>query len=92
MVVDGQQQIDELSQLRGDVSSKFEFGNGRWNGLFELIICSTANKWWNSMNKLVDKDSKSPDISFLTVSIVNNPFRGHKEGRAYVQIFESFPI
>ena len=44
------------------------------------------------MDKLVDKDSKSPDISFLAIGIVNNAFRGHEEGRTYVQIFESFPI
>lgn len=40
------------------------------------------------MQQLIEHHSKRPDVSLGAIDMVNEPFRTHVEGRAYINIFE----
>ena len=40
------------------------------------------------MQKFINENPKSPNISFWTINVMDKPFRTHIDGRADVNIFK----
>lgn len=66
--------------------------NGLHNTVLQIRLAIAMAKRSLAMQKLVDNDSKSPNISLLPVNIMNQTLRRHIEWRSNIQIFETLSL
>lgn len=56
--------------------------------MFEISFTSTILAWCASLNKFIKHHTKSPNISFWSICVVNITLWGHINGRANTYILE----
>ena len=78
MLIDRQQYANQASQIRFDSWDEFVLWNRSWDGVSQGCSGLAVNKRGNSMKKLIDEDTKGPDICFFTICIHDDSFRRHE--------------
>jgi hypothetical protein len=79
---------DNLFNLVRKLRSDFRLGNRKREVLLQFLFCSARRKGCFAMEQLIYENSKSPDIGFGSVDVVDEAFGSHVNRRSDIDVLE----